>query len=203
MTWSASGRTKTTTPTRGRADTASSSQPRAEEPGQRHHRANDAPCRRPRSMAGVHHAGLVSLDSAPASHRRRHRLPPPGPTAPPPWPTAPTSPTGPSPAPWKDRNTCTSSDVVAHRCNAASVARTMAEHISAWDKAGRPSPHPRQPELSPEPLQTPNLPCRQRSWTSATPASSSPGSRPSRRRGGGSNCRQVGPFGHNPSRRGP
>jgi protein-L-isoaspartate(D-aspartate) O-methyltransferase len=31
--------------------------------------------------------------------------------------------------------------VVAHGPNAAAVARTMAEHISAWDNAGRPSPH--------------------------------------------------------------
>jgi protein-L-isoaspartate(D-aspartate) O-methyltransferase len=31
--------------------------------------------------------------------------------------------------------------VVAHGPDAADVARTMAEHISAWDKAGRPSPH--------------------------------------------------------------
>jgi protein-L-isoaspartate(D-aspartate) O-methyltransferase len=31
--------------------------------------------------------------------------------------------------------------VVAHGPDAANVARTMAEHISAWDKAGRPSPH--------------------------------------------------------------
>jgi protein-L-isoaspartate(D-aspartate) O-methyltransferase len=31
--------------------------------------------------------------------------------------------------------------VVAHGPNAAAVARTMAEHISAWDEAGRPSPH--------------------------------------------------------------
>ena len=31
--------------------------------------------------------------------------------------------------------------VVAHGPHAANAARTMAEHISAWDKAGRPSPH--------------------------------------------------------------
>ena len=31
--------------------------------------------------------------------------------------------------------------VVAHGPDAAAVARTMAEHISAWDQAGRPSPH--------------------------------------------------------------
>jgi protein-L-isoaspartate(D-aspartate) O-methyltransferase len=31
--------------------------------------------------------------------------------------------------------------VVAHGPDAAAVARTMAEHISAWDEAGRPSPH--------------------------------------------------------------
>ena len=31
--------------------------------------------------------------------------------------------------------------VVAHGPEAAAVARTMAAHISAWDQAGRPSPH--------------------------------------------------------------
>ena len=31
--------------------------------------------------------------------------------------------------------------VVAHGPDAADVAQTMADHISAWDKAGRPSPH--------------------------------------------------------------
>jgi protein-L-isoaspartate(D-aspartate) O-methyltransferase len=31
--------------------------------------------------------------------------------------------------------------VVAHGPDAADVARTMAEHISSWDQAGRPSPH--------------------------------------------------------------
>jgi protein-L-isoaspartate(D-aspartate) O-methyltransferase len=31
--------------------------------------------------------------------------------------------------------------VVAHGPDAANVARTMADHISAWDEAGRPSPH--------------------------------------------------------------
>ena len=43
----------------------------------------------------------------------------------------------------------------AHGPDAASVGRTMAEHISAWDKAGRPSPH-----LTARPAGTsdPNLP---------------------------------------------
>jgi protein-L-isoaspartate(D-aspartate) O-methyltransferase len=31
--------------------------------------------------------------------------------------------------------------VVAHGPKAGAVARTMAAHISAWDQAGRPSPH--------------------------------------------------------------